>query len=507
MRRIVKRKMLQLLTTLQEAHSKSLTYLYKNEYEKVNDIFAGCQECALSIGDTIESFEDNQEDIIKSLEEYCEFLFKVCIDLKEKEYQESKHIKETLDSYIGEIYSKIEKNIKVILKVVFLPYKASMWTSLESIWRAAEEDEECEAKVVVIPYYTLDSTGNKKELCYERALFPDDIPIVNYDEYSLEKEQPDIVFIHNPYDGTNNVTRVPEQYYSYNIKPYTEQLVYSPYGMMGYYSPKKGAFMSYMSAVHVADKILVQSEKVKQIYIEHGNERNKIVALGSPKVDAIVKAFNQPKTYPEGWQEKLSGKKVFLLNTHLSYFIRWYNHQQKYNKERNYAEWYHEQVFDYLLNMEGCALIWRPHPLLKATLESRELYSTLEFVQKCEKQILDSKNGVLDKQGDYTVSFQLSDAFITTYSSMIAEYMISGKPIYIYQRRLNEVNCRRSPINYMNNYYKARRGEENQFPKFVQMVLDGEDPLYKDRMEDVHRAFNNLEGTIGKNIYERLKKE
>ena len=38
-----------------------------------------------------------------------------------------------------------------------------------------------------------------------------------YDEYSLEKEQPDIVFIHNPYDGTNNVTRVPEQYYSYPL--------------------------------------------------------------------------------------------------------------------------------------------------------------------------------------------------------------------------------------------------------------------------------------------------
>ncbi len=50
-------------------------------------------------------------------------------------------------------------------------------------------------------------------------------------------------------------------------------------------------------------------------------------------------------------------------------------------------------------------------------------------------------------------------------------------------------------------------GEEAKFPKFIQMVLAGEDPLYDERMKDVYDAFPNLQGTIGENIYKKLKSE
>lgn len=176
-------------------------------------------------------------------------------------------------------------------------------------------------------------------------------------------------------------------------------------------------------------------------------------------------------------------------------------------KKESLAEWTHENILDNLLNREDCALIWRPHPLLKDTLKSRELYTTLDFIELCERRIHESDNGVLDTKGDYALSFRLSDALITTYSSMISEYMISGKPVYIYERRLNETYCRRSPVSYINNYYKARPGEERKLPKFIDMVLNEEDPLYEKRMSDVHRAFSNLDGTIGENIYQCLKKE
>lgn len=507
MRKAVKQQMLQLLTTLKDAHSEIQLHLKKKDYEKVTPLLADCQTGALTIGNTIEEFQENQEDIIRDLEAYCEVLFRIHTGFGQSEEGNCNKLKEELNQRIQAISRKIEEHITVNLKVVFFPYKASMWTSLETIWRAAQEDAECDAKVVVIPYYTLDSAGNRHEMVYEATQFPDDVPIVPYNEYALEKEQPDLVFIHNPYDDTNNVTQVPEQYYSYNIKPYTGQLVYSPYGMMGYYSPQQGTFMPYMNAVRVADKILVQSEKVKQIYINHGIHREKLIALGSPKVDAIVEGIKKPKNCPEAWREKLVGRKIFLLNTHLSYFINGYIFQQKYDRKRNFSEYAHEIIFEELLNREGCALIWRQHPLLKATLESRELFSTLNFIEECEQRIQESENAVLDENGDYNISFGLSDALITTYSSLVPEYMISGKPIYIYQHRLNENNCRKAPVSYLHNYYRAGRGEEAQFPKFIQMVLQGEDPLYEKRMEDVHRAFKTLDGTIGRKIYEKLKKE
>lgn len=507
MRKTVKEQMLQILTTMKEAHKELEKYIQEKQYGNVNNILADCQECAILVGETIDRFATEQELIVQQLEEYCEKLFVINSELERMSDEKKQTVRQELDERISRIYQEVKDKIKATLKVAFLPYKASMWSSLASVWEAAQADSDCEVRVVVIPYYKLDRQQKPTELVYEADLFPKEVSITHYSQYDVVAEQPDMIFIHNPYDDTNNVTRVPEQYYSYNLKKYTEQLIYSPYGMMGYYNPNEGAFMCCTNAVMVADKVLVQSEKVKQIYIDHGASRRKLLALGSPKVDAVVEGLKQSPVYPKGWEERLKGRKVFLLNTHLSYFIRGYVYALEHPEKNDYARWYHEQFFEQLLNREGCALIWRPHPLMKATLESRNLYDSLRFVEELERRIEESDNAVLDMNGEYDISFRLSDALVTTYSSMIPEYMISGKPIYIYQNRLNEDNCRKSPVNYSNNYYRAKSGEEPQFPKFVNMILDGEDFLYEQRMADVHRAFSNLEGTIGKNIYQKLKDE
>lgn len=507
MRKTVKVQMLQILATMKEAHKELGKYIQEKQYGNVTNILADCQECAILVGETIDRFEANQEQIVKQLEEYCEKLFLVNNELETMSAEDGQTVKEELDQRINKVYQEVRDNIKATLKVTFLPYKASMWASLASVWESAQEDPDCEVQVVVIPYYKLDRQQRPTELVYEASLFPAEVPITHYSQYDVAVEQPDMIFIHNPYDDTNNVTRVPEQYYSYNLKKYTEQLIYSPYGMMGYYNPNEGAFMCCTNAVMVADKVLVQSERVKQIYIDHGVSRSKLLALGSPKVDAVVEGLKQPPVYPKGWEERLKGRKVFLLNTHLSYFIRGHVYALENPGKSDYAKWFHEQIFEQLLNREGCALIWRPHPLMKTTLESRNLYDSLKFVEELERKIAESDNAVLDMHGEYDISFRLSDALVTTYSSMIPEYMISGKPIYIYQHRLNEDNCRKSPVNYSNNYYRARPGEEQQFPKFIDMVLNGEDFLYEQRIADVHRAFSNLDGTIGKNVYQKLKDE
>lgn len=505
MKKVVKKQILELLSTLLEAHKELSGYIEEKDLTKANILLSDCQESAIMIGDIIEQSETGQESIIHNLEEYCEKLYWINDSLEKEGQADSKEVKSALDDKINTVYRAVKEEIEAVFKVVFFPYKASMWTSLESIWRAAEADPECEAKVVVIPYHNLDSMCKDAEFVYEAPLFPKDVPITHYDQYDITKEQPDITFIHNPYDNTNNLTRVPEKYYSYHLKPYTDQLVYSPYGMMGYYSPQNGHFMCRTNGVFFSDKTLVQSELVKKIYIAHGASQDKIIALGSPKVDAVVESLKKPVVYPEGWEEKLSGRKVFLYNTHISYFVRGYQYKQQHPDREDYAIWHHENAFSQLLNREGCGLIWRPHPLLKPMLKSRRLFDTLEFVENLEKALEESDNGVLDMRGDYDTSFRISDAMVSTYSSMIPEYMISGKPIFIYEERFNLENCHNSPVDYSNLYYKAEQGEEPKLPAFIQMVLDGEDPLKDKRMADVRKAFSNLDGTIGKNIYHMLK--
>ncbi len=504
MERAVKNQILQLLATLQEAHDDICLQIGNEEYGNVRAVLADCQECAIAAGSRIEQFEKNQEEIVRILEEYCEQLFCICTALENQEKLNAEETKERLNQYIIDACCLVKNNIKT-RKIVFFPYKASMWASLDSIWRAAQRDMECEAKVVVIPYYTLDSDGREDEFHYEASLFPSDVPIVHYSQYVIEQECPDMVFIHNPYDGGNSVTRVPKEYYSYRLKMYTKQLIYSPYCLLGHYSPEEGSFLCLTNGAQMADKVLVQSERVKQIYIDHKVDEKRLLALGSPKVDAIVKGMKKPKAYPEGWEKKLGGRKVFLLNTHLSYFVRGFDAQQQRPDNVDFAQWHHEDIFTHLLNREGCGFIWRPHPLLKAMLKSRNLYSSLEFVEKWEQRILESENGVMDDDGEYTTSFNLSDALITTYSTMIAEYMILGKPICIFEYPLDEEDCKNSPVDYRHNYYKEIRGGTNRLFEFIQMVLEGKDPLYEERMKDVHRAFGNLEGTVGEKVYEWLK--
>lgn len=506
MEKEVKNQILQLLATLQEAHDDIGLWIENEEYEKVRGILADCQESAISAGNRIEQFEKNQGEIIRVLEEYCEQLFCINTALVNQEQLNGAAVREKLNQYIIDARRRVKNNIKT-LKAVFFPYKASMWASLDSIWRAAQKDVECEAKVVVIPYHTLDSNGKEDEFHYEASLFPPEVPIVHYNQYAIEQERPDVVFIHNPYDGGNSVTRVPKEYYSYRLKMYTKRLVYSPYCLLGYYSPEEGSFLCLTNGAQLADKVLVQSERVKQIYMDHKIDEKRLLALGSPKVDAIVEGMKMPKAYPKGWEQKLGGRKVFLLNTHLSYFVMGFDAKQQRPDNVDFAQWHHEDIFNHLLNREGCGLIWRPHPLLKAMLKSRNLYSSLEFIEKWEQRIAESGNGVLDENGEYATSFHLSDALITTYSTMIAEYMISGKPVCIFEYPLDEENCKNSPLDYRHNYYKERRGEESKLFEFIQMVLDERDPLYEERMKDVHRAFDNLEGTVGENVYEWLKRD
>ena len=72
-------------------------------------------------------------------------------------------------------------------EMVFLPYKASMWDSLESVWRAAYEDKDnCLAYVIPIPYCDRNPDGTAKEWHCERDLFPKDVPTLDWQEVDLK---------------------------------------------------------------------------------------------------------------------------------------------------------------------------------------------------------------------------------------------------------------------------------------------------------------------------------
>ena len=100
------------------------------------------------------------------------------------------------------------KEKKFKKEMFFLPYKASMWDSLESVWMAADADKEnCLAYVMPIPYCDRNPDGTAREWHCERDLFPKYVPTLDWQEVDLKYIHPDVIFYHYPYDNCNQFTR------------------------------------------------------------------------------------------------------------------------------------------------------------------------------------------------------------------------------------------------------------------------------------------------------------
>lgn len=125
-----------------------------------------------------------------------------------------KEITELSASILNQLYENLknEPSLSRLARkkkeIVFLPYKASMWDSLESIWKASVDDpEHCHSYVVPIPYADRNPDGTAKEWHNERNLFPSYVPTLDCETFDLEALHPDVIFIHNPYDSCNQFTR------------------------------------------------------------------------------------------------------------------------------------------------------------------------------------------------------------------------------------------------------------------------------------------------------------
>lgn len=401
-----------------------------------------CQTAAIELGNFIEAQEGEGFATIPLLEEYCEALFQFHELIRQEQEISIKKIYKTLNRWQICIENSVKNDIRVRSEVVFLPYKASMWDALESVWMATKKDPDCDAYVIPIPYYDKSPDGSFREIHYEGDLYPDYVPVIRYDAYDFAERQPDVIFIHNPYDECNYVTSVHPFFYSKNLKKYTEKLVYIPYFTLNEVDPQKPEQVEKIQhfiltpGVFYADRVIVQSENMRQVYIraltkELGEEtrriwQDKILGLGSPKYDKVVRVKKEDLEIPEEWQRiirKTDGtqKKIILYNTSVSAILRHGDRMlEKIKSVLQTFQNYRDEV----------ALLWRPHPLIKATIASMrpELWSEYE---KLVLQYVEDGWGIYDDSPDLDRALVLSDAYYGDGSSLVRLYQKLGKPIML----------------------------------------------------------------------------
>ena len=161
MRKYHKTYCLDLLKTLENVGDKiNKEISSRSRKEEALFLLENCQQTAIEIGTAIEESEGEGTEAVRLLEDYCEAVYQAHEELKQGgRLSSGKQFAKKLRKILSKVKYEINDGIPTQYEVVFLPYKASMWDSLESVWKAADEDPDCDAYVIPIPYYDKNPDG------------------------------------------------------------------------------------------------------------------------------------------------------------------------------------------------------------------------------------------------------------------------------------------------------------------------------------------------------------
>lgn len=444
MSRAIRKRLLETIELLKQGTKAVGDLIAKGCSEDSYTLLEDCQQLAIALGTHIEKLKGEGTSVVTELEKYCESIYQIGLLLNQQQSVEDACKK--LCEQSRKVQDMFEQEISDKKEIVFLPYKASMWDSLESVWMAADKDPDCDAYVIPIPYYNKNSDGSFGELHYEGDLYPDYVPVTDYREYDLEERHPDIIYVHNPYDEFNKVTSVAPEFYLKKIKDYTDKLVYIPYFVLSEIDPDNQEAIDEMShfcflpGTMYADEVILQSENMCQIYVNEfikaAKERGmtvdrekiekKFLGLGSPKFERVVNTKKENAQIPDEWRRIIqkpdgSWKKIIFYNTSVTALLQ--NSEQMLAKMRDVFRVFQE-------NQDEVALLWRPHPLIKETMESMLPHLRMEY-ELLVQQYRNAGWGIYDDTPDVERAIVLSDAYYGDRSSVVQMCQKRGMPIMI----------------------------------------------------------------------------
>ncbi len=398
--------------------------------DRASEYLTTAQQKAIELGEFIEAEEGEGHPVVKLLEEFCELVYNINEEINSEKGLSADSAKSRLETLVNKIEKSVESDIAVQTLVVFLPYKASMWDSLESVWKKRSQEEGTTALVIPIPYFDRNPDGSMKALHYEADQYPKDVPITSFEDFDFGAEHPDEIYIHNPYDDLNYVTTVHPFFYSDQLKKFTDKLIYIPYFVLAEPDLDDSVVMEKLKGFALqkgvinADEVILQSEKMKEAYVMLLTERfgedtreiweNKIKGTGSPKFDKILAAKEEKAEIPQEWLKVIekpdgSHKKIVFYNTSVTSMLA---------AEDKYLDKIEDVLKVFKENKDDVTLLWRPHPLMESTMESM----APDMTERYKKIVADYKAegwGIYDETPDMDRSVVISDAYYGDWSSLV----------------------------------------------------------------------------------------
>ena len=373
---------------------------------------------------------------------------------------------------------------------VFVCWRPSVWESLHSIYDAMKEDPEFEVTIVAIP--------NKKqlpELGLEHEIYESEGAEAFWKDYGclegynyqtgewldLKSLHPDYVFFQQPYNSTHT-----RSYQSRYVANYAKLAFVTYFGfvtpddMYDVCLPKDFIRdLSFFFTQNQEDQVYI-SGKLK----EYGTHIGKAILTGFPRYDYA-------KTYIgseyEQWLPKEQGRFRIIWTP------RWTT-----NEGNCHFFDFKDRVVEYCKAHEDVDFVFRPHP--QAFLEWNAT-GELPEEEAAEYRAIYARedNMHLDASANYYPLLYSSDVLLTDRSSLIVDYLLTGKPIILCTSQGSH-----DRLELMDEAcYKAADWEDVE--EILSNLQHGEDPLKEVRKEVMKKEFYIPEEGAGNRIKDNIK--
>ena len=411
-----------------------LESISEEQVDSVLEVLEQCQEGAIRIGTQIEEQEGEGFITVKLLEEYCERLYKAGEALGEGMLPDV----EGLEDNRNRLLVSIREDIHVRREILFLPYRADLWWTMEEAYEEMKADPLNHVVVMPLPFFDRDAIGNLTELHYDIDGYPDGLELTDYHDYDIRAKHPDMIYIQNAYDKYNYTSMLPPEYFTSKIKKYTEELIYIPPFRIGKFDPddkklyKTTLYFLKMPGVINADKVLLETEQMCELYrnvlTEFCGEDTRQIWEKKIQLNQMIKPKKSDlqECIPDDWRNilfKSNGelKKVVLFQNAVCSFYQ--------NKDKALAKLEHvlQTFFD---NREDVALIWRPHPSI-AAFSSIFGYTMMEKYRGIIKKYREGAWGIFDDSDNPDLVINLADAYYGDPDPVMQRCRNMGKPVMI----------------------------------------------------------------------------
>lgn len=288
-------------------------------------------------------------------------------------------------------------------RFAFLPYKASMFDCMETVYLAAKAHG-LVADLVPLIYQTLpdekwrDETEAFKQMGYETTSFLD-----------FTDRKYDYVVIHYPYDRNNIVTRLTPEECTDRLKQYG-QIVYIPYhGNIA--GPEWKRFFTQPGCVG-SDVVVLGSENDVKWFREVNPDYSGTIILSKRPLKVESAIYHEADPMPEEFTV-LAHPITLVLGT-LHTFTR--------NPAERIAK--HREALQKLMQEEG-SIIYRPHPLVRDAIAVMQP----AYLAQYDSMLADFKERVIvDESPFLSRTLRAADKMVCDNSSVTRTWIPTGKP-------------------------------------------------------------------------------